>query len=223
MFAKKVQMCETGRTSKKARSPKYQNLLPNNNDAQSTTKYGFLLRPLLRPNAQIVALGGPFFFVHPLVQCSAPSGEWSHGYATAPNDLTCQFVHGVNKHSLEFPALVHSIIKGCQMATCLTLISAIPRYRLMPILPMFSLSSMPTSTCGHLSTPRATVVGLDCPVSCVFLWGGRIHWGIVLSSKIMILQGVRHPISCLGVCFPNNPQKGGGCMVSAYANNLSSR
>ena len=30
----------------------HQNLLPNNNDAQSTTKYGFLLRP----DAQIVAL-----------------------------------------------------------------------------------------------------------------------------------------------------------------------
>ena len=30
----------------------HQNPLPNNNDAQSTTKYGFLLRP----NAQIVAL-----------------------------------------------------------------------------------------------------------------------------------------------------------------------
>ena len=30
----------------------HQNLLPNNNDAQSTTKYGFLLRP----GAQIVAL-----------------------------------------------------------------------------------------------------------------------------------------------------------------------
>ena len=30
----------------------HQNLLPDNNDAQSTTKYGFLLRP----EAQIVAL-----------------------------------------------------------------------------------------------------------------------------------------------------------------------
>ena len=49
---KKVEMGETGRKFKNARSPMHQNLLPNNNDAQSTTKYGFLLRP----EAQIVAL-----------------------------------------------------------------------------------------------------------------------------------------------------------------------
>ena len=49
---KKVEMGETGRTFKNARSPMHQNQLPNNNDAQSTTKYGFLLRP----DAQIVAL-----------------------------------------------------------------------------------------------------------------------------------------------------------------------
>ena len=34
--------------------------------------------------------------------------------------------------------------------------------------------------------------------------------------KKMILQGIRHPISCLGVCYVNDPQKGGGgCMASA--------
>ena len=35
---------------------------------------------------------------------------------------------GVNKRSLEFPALVHSIIRACQMATCqcVTLITASP-------------------------------------------------------------------------------------------------
>ena len=49
---KKVEMGETGSASKNATSPMHQNLLPNNNDAQSTTKYGLLLRP----NAQIVAL-----------------------------------------------------------------------------------------------------------------------------------------------------------------------
>ena len=52
MCAKKVEMGETGWTSKNAISPMHQNLLPNNNDAQSTTKYGFLPRP----DAQIVAL-----------------------------------------------------------------------------------------------------------------------------------------------------------------------
>ena len=31
----------------------------------------------------------------------------------------------------------------------------------------------------------------------------------VLSGKIMILQGVGHPISCLGVCYANEPPKGG--------------
>ena len=32
---------------------------------------------------------------------------------------------------------------------------------------------------------------------------------MVLLGKIMILQGVRHPISCLGVCYANDPKKGG--------------
>ena len=51
---KKVEMGEKGGKSKNARSPMHQNLLyiPNNNDAKSTKKYGFLLRP----DAQIVAL-----------------------------------------------------------------------------------------------------------------------------------------------------------------------
>ena len=48
---KKVEMGETGLTSKNARSPMHQNLLPNNNDAQNTKKCG-----CLRPNTQIVAL-----------------------------------------------------------------------------------------------------------------------------------------------------------------------
>ena len=33
--------------------------------------------------------------------------------------------------------------------------------------------------------------------------------GMVLLGKIMILQGVGHPISCLGVCYTNDPKKGG--------------
>ena len=32
---------------------------------------------------------------------------------------------------------------------------------------------------------------------------------MLLLGKIMILQGVGHPISCLGVCYANDPQKGG--------------
>ena len=38
----------------------------------------------------------------------------------------------------------------------------------------------------------------------------KIHWGIVLLGKIMILQGVGHQTSCLGVCYANDPPKGGG-------------
>ena len=37
----------------------------------------------------------------------------------------------------------------------------------------------------------------------------KIHQGIVLLGKIMILQGVGHQISCLGVCYANDPKKGG--------------
>ena len=37
----------------------------------------------------------------------------------------------------------------------------------------------------------------------------KIHRGIVLLGKIMNLQGVGHLISCLGVCYANDPQKGG--------------
>ena len=33
--------------------------------------------------------------------------------------------------------------------------------------------------------------------------------GMVLLGKIMILQGVGHQISCLGVCYANDPKKGG--------------
>ena len=31
-----------------------------------------------------------------------------------------------------------------------------------------------------------------------------------MSGKTMILQGVGHPISCLGVCYVNDPPKKGG-------------
>ena len=37
----------------------------------------------------------------------------------------------------------------------------------------------------------------------------KIHWGIVLLGKNLILQGVPHPISCRGVCYVNNPPKKG--------------
>ena len=56
---------------------------------------------------------------------------------------------GVNKRSLEFPALVHSIIRACQMATCqrVTLITANPWYCFMLSLPMLSLPAWPASEC----------------------------------------------------------------------------
>ena len=50
----------------------------------------------------------------------------------------------------------------------------------------------------------------------------KTQWGIVLSSKIKILQGVRHPIPYLGVCYANDPPKGGGGgMVFAPALDLT--
>ena len=42
----------------------------------------------------------------------------------------------------------------------------------------------------------------------------KIHWRITVSHKRMILQGVRYPISCVGVCYVNDPHKG-RCMASA--------
>ena len=53
----------------------------------------------------------------------------------------------------------------------------------------------------------------------------KIHWGIVSSGKIMILQGVRHPISCLRVCYVNDPYAihtpKGGCMAFAPTRDLT--
>ena len=34
------------------------------------------------------------------------------------------------------------------------------------------------------------------------------YWGINLSPKMIVLQGVRHPIPLLGVCYTNDPQNG---------------
>ena len=45
----------------------------------------------------------------------------------------------------------------------------------------------------------------------------KIHWGIIFSPKMMILQGVGHPIPYLGVLYKNNPQKGGVCGVRTCA------
>ena len=36
----------------------------------------------------------------------------------------------------------------------------------------------------------------------------KIYWGIILSAKMMILQ-VGHPIPPIGVCYANDPKKGG--------------
>ena len=42
----------------------------------------------------------------------------------------------------------------------------------------------------------------------------KIHWGIIFSPKMMILQGVGHPVPYLGVSYANDPKKGGSM---AYA------
>ena len=51
-------------------------------------------------------------------------------------------------------------------------------------------------------------------------WRGqnqKIRWGIMLSPKMMILHGVRHPISHTGVCIANGPPKRGVCGACACA------
>ena len=35
------------------------------------------------------------------------------------------------------------------------------------------------------------------------------HWGIIFGLKMMILQGVRHPKPYNGICYANDPKKGG--------------
>ena len=42
--------------------------------------------------------------------------------------------------------------------------------------------------------------------------GSKSHnsLGVILSREVMILQGVSHPISCLGVCYANEPPQKGG-------------
>ena len=49
--------------------------------------------------------------------------------------------------------------------------------------------------------------------------------GIVVPGKIIISQGVGHPMSCLGVCYTNNPPKRGmyGVRACVWSNNLSSK
>ena len=37
----------------------------------------------------------------------------------------------------------------------------------------------------------------------------KVHWGIIFSPKMMILQGVGYPVPYLGVSHANGPQKGG--------------
>ena len=42
----------------------------------------------------------------------------------------------------------------------------------------------------------------------------KIHWGVIFSPKMMILQGVGHVVPYLGVSYANDPEKGG---YMAYA------
>ena len=50
--------------------------------------------------------------------------------------------------------------------------------------------------------------------------GNRIHWGIIFSPKMMVLQGVGHLVPYLGVSYANDPQNG-GYMVYAPALDLT--
>ena len=45
----------------------------------------------------------------------------------------------------------------------------------------------------------------------------KIHWGIILLGEMMMLQGVGHPISCLGVCYANDLPKRELYGIRAYA------
>ena len=49
----------------------------------------------------------------------------------------------------------------------------------------------------------------------------NFHWGIIFSPKMMILQGVGHPVPYLGVSYANDPKKGGvyGVHTCAWSNN----
>ena len=59
----------------------------------------------------------------------------------------------------------------------------------------------------HTHTPHPVKMGTP-----VCVGGGgqnrKIHWGITFCPKIMI-QGVRRLIPCLGVCYANDPERGG--------------
>ena len=37
----------------------------------------------------------------------------------------------------------------------------------------------------------------------------KSYWEMILSPKMMILHGVRHPISWIGICYAHGPQKVG--------------
>ena len=49
--------------------------------------------------------------------------------------------------------------------------------------------------------------------------------GIILSHEMIILEGVRHLILCIGVCYPNDPKKQGlyGARACAPSNNFAFR
>ena len=38
----------------------------------------------------------------------------------------------------------------------------------------------------------------------------KIHWGIIFSPKMMILQEVQHPVPYFGVSYTNDPPQTGG-------------
>ena len=62
--------------------------------------------------------------------------------------------------------------------------------------------------CSHHTPPPLKKV-----ISSFRGWGPKdlkIHCRIVLLGNIMILQGVGHQKSCLGVCHANHPRCGGG-------------
>ena len=47
--------------------------------------------------------------------------------------------------------------------------------------------------------------------------GQQIDWGLVLSPKVMILQGVKYPITYLGACHANTPNVEGMHLLAPSA------
>ena len=84
----------------------------------------------------------------------------------------------------------------------------------------------PTPSPNLPPPPQKAVQGTGAKASKSKINSRKIHWGIVLSLKLMILEGIRLPMPYIVVCYANNPPKelgggGGGYMAPALAFDLT--